>query len=93
VKERTTQVLLAIVALLLLAHLVRPALTSSASQAQQVEKAPAVLRAQEIELVDKKGLVVGQLRREGQGEPCPQALNLPAENESSEWKVMTSSKA
>ena len=60
-KERTTQVLLAIIALLLLANLVRPALTSSAAAAQQVEKAPAVLRAQEIELVDKKGLVVAQL--------------------------------
>jgi hypothetical protein len=46
-KERTTQILLATVALLLLAHLVRPALTSSA---QQSEPIPVVMRAQAIEL-------------------------------------------
>jgi len=60
-KERTTQVLLAIVAALLLAHLVRPALTSTPAQAQQVEKAPVVLRAQLFELVDKQGQVRAQL--------------------------------
>ena len=57
-KERTTQVLLAAVALLLLAHLVRPASTSSAAHAQEAGQAPAVLRAQAIELVDKQGKVV-----------------------------------
>ena len=60
-KERTTQALFGTVAILLLAHLVRPALTSSPAQAQQVEKIPAVLRAQAVELVDKKGQVVAQL--------------------------------
>jgi hypothetical protein len=62
-KERATQFLLATVALLLLAHLVRPSLNISTAQAQQqqVEKTPAVVRAQAIELVDKKGQVVGQL--------------------------------
>ncbi len=60
-KEHTTQILLAAIALLLLAHLVRPALTPFPTRAQQVEKVPAVIRAQAIELVDKKGQVVGQL--------------------------------
>jgi hypothetical protein len=60
-KERTTQVLLAIVAVLLLAHLVKPAFTSSPAQAQQPEKVPAVLRAQLFELVDKQGQVRAQL--------------------------------
>jgi hypothetical protein len=60
-KEHTTQILLAAIALLLLAYLVRPALTPFPTQAQQVEKVPAVIRAQAIELVDKKGQVVGQL--------------------------------
>lgn len=60
-KDRTTHILLAAIALLLLAHLVRSAATSSSAQGQQVEKAHAVLRAQAIELVDKKGQVVGQL--------------------------------
>jgi hypothetical protein len=60
-KERTTQVLLAIVAVLLLAHLVKPAFTSSPAQAQQTEKVPAVLRAQLFELVDEHGQVRAQL--------------------------------
>lgn len=60
-KERTTQVLLTAVALLLLAHLVRPASTSSAAHAQEAGQPPAVLRAQAIELVDKQGKVVAQL--------------------------------
>jgi hypothetical protein len=64
-KERTTQALLATVAILLLAHLVRPA--TSPAQAQQVEKIPAVLRAQAVELVDKKGQVVAQLHVEEDG--------------------------
>jgi len=60
-KERTTQVLLAAVAILLLAHLVRPGLTSSPAHAQQASKISSVLRAEAIELVDKKGQVVAQL--------------------------------
>jgi hypothetical protein len=60
-KERTTQILLALIAVLLLAHLVRPAGLSSAAQAQQGEKVPAVLRAQAIELVDKQGQARAQL--------------------------------
>jgi len=60
-KERTTQILLAIVAVLLAAHLVRPALISSSAQASQNEKPPAVLRAQSIELVDKQGQARAQL--------------------------------
>ena len=60
-KERTTQVLLAIVAVLLAAHLVRPLVISPAAQASQTEKIPAVLRAQSIELVDKQGQARAQL--------------------------------
>ena len=60
-KERTTQILLAIVAVLLAAHLVQPALISSSAQALQNEKPPAVLRAQSIELVDKQGQARAQL--------------------------------
>lgn len=59
-KEKTTQALLAIIALLLLAHLARP--TAFSTQAQNVkEQVPAVLRAQAIELVNKQGQVVAQL--------------------------------
>lgn len=60
-KERTTQILLALVAILLAAHLVRPTLISSSAQASQNEKIPAVLRAQSIELVDKQGQARAQL--------------------------------
>jgi hypothetical protein len=60
-KERTTQVLLAIVAALLLANLVKPAFTSSLAREPQTEKVPAVLRAQLFELVDKHGQVRAQL--------------------------------
>lgn len=60
-KERTTQILLAIVAALLLAHLARPALTSSHAQERQAEQTPAVIRAQAIELVDRQGQVRAQL--------------------------------
>lgn len=60
-KERTTQILLAIVAALLAAHLARPALTSSHAQAQRAEESPSVIRAQSIELVDKQGQVRAQL--------------------------------
>ena len=60
-KERTTQILLAIIAILLTAHLVRPSLISSSAHASQSEKIPAVLRAQSIELVDKQGQARAQL--------------------------------
>lgn len=60
-KDRTTQILLAIIALLLAAHLLRPAAISLSAQASQPEKIPAVLRAQSIELVDKQGQVRAQL--------------------------------
>lgn len=59
-KERTTQILLAIIAVLLAAHFVRPARFSS-SASPQGEKIPAVLRAQSIELVDKQGQARAQL--------------------------------
>ena len=61
-KEKTTQRWLAVIALLLLAHLVRPALPFLAVQAEQAkEAAPAVLRAQAFEMVNKQGQVVAQL--------------------------------
>lgn len=60
-KERTTQILLAIIAVLLLAHLVRPTLVSPPAEAQPAEQAPAVVRAQLFELVDKQGQVRAQL--------------------------------
>jgi hypothetical protein len=59
-KEKTTQALLAIIALLLLAHLVRPTHFFHEVQAAK-EQVPAVLRAQAIELVNKQGQVVAQL--------------------------------
>lgn len=59
-REKTTQALLAIIALLLLAHLVRPTTFSTPAQAT-TEQVPAVLRAQAIELVNKQGQVVAQL--------------------------------
>lgn len=60
-KDRTTHILLAAIAILLLAHLLRPATNSSSAQTSQVERVQDVVRAQAIELVDKKGQVVGQL--------------------------------
>lgn len=60
-KERTTQILLAIVAALLLTHLVKPALTSTQAQSRQPEQTPAVIRAEAIELVDKQGQARAQL--------------------------------
>ena len=57
-RERTTQALLATVAILLALHLVRSAPSVPVATAQEV--AP-VLRAQAIELVNGQGLVVAQL--------------------------------
>jgi hypothetical protein len=62
-QERTTQVLLTVVAVLLLAHLLRPTPQSPPAQAKGVEPTPAVLRAQVIELVDTQGRVIAQLHR------------------------------
>ena len=60
-KERTTQVLLAAVAVLLAAHLFRSAPVAPTAQAEEAGQVPAVLRAQEILLVDKQGKAVAQL--------------------------------
>lgn len=60
-KERTSQCLLAAVALLLGAHLLRPALQATTANAKDVEQVATVVRAQEIQLVDKKGKTVAQL--------------------------------
>jgi hypothetical protein len=60
-KERTTQVLLAAVAVLLAAHLFRSPPVAVTGQAEEAGQVPAVLRAQEILLVDKQGKVVAQL--------------------------------
>jgi hypothetical protein len=61
-KEKTSQRWLAVIALLLLAHLARPALPFLSAQAEQAkESAPSVLRAQAFELVNKQGQVVAQL--------------------------------
>jgi hypothetical protein len=59
-KERTTQVLLAATAGLLVAHMFRAAPVIEAVQAAP-QAAPEVLRAQRFELVDKRGRVVAQL--------------------------------
>jgi hypothetical protein len=60
-KERTTQVFLAVVGVLLLAHLFRPAPVLSSAPAGEAGTVPAVLRAQEIQLVNQQGLVLAQL--------------------------------
>lgn len=65
-KERTTQALLVVVGVLLGAILMRlgpaPAISATkAGEAGKAGKAPAVLRAQAFELVNKQGKVVAQL--------------------------------
>lgn len=60
-KERTTQVLLAAVIVLLAAHLFRSAPESPTARAGELEEVAAVLRAHEIELVDNQGKTVAQL--------------------------------
>ena len=60
-KERMTQLLLAGVGVLLAAHLGRPAPALITARADEAGQAPAVLRAQAIELVNKQGQVVAQL--------------------------------
>lgn len=60
-KERTTQCLLAAVAVILAAHLFRAAPSVPTADAQQGDQVAAVLRAQEIQLVDEQGKTVAQL--------------------------------
>lgn len=58
-KERTTQLLLAMVVILLLAHFFRGASAVSTVHTDEVER--SVVRAQAFELVDKQGKVVAQM--------------------------------
>jgi hypothetical protein len=67
-KERTTQVLLATVAVLLVAQFFRPVPQPFAAQAADADKVPAVLRARMIELVDERGQVRANLQVEPSGE-------------------------
>jgi hypothetical protein len=60
-KERTTQVLLTVVALLLAAQLLKSDPLLPAAEAQELKDAATVLRAQEIQLVDKQGKMIAQL--------------------------------
>ena len=60
-KERTTQVLLAIVAVLLTVHLWKSPAALSQVHAQDASPPKAVLRAESFELVNKAGKVVAQL--------------------------------
>ncbi len=60
-KDRTTHILLTVIAILLMANLVQLVSNKSSVRSQVVDKTPSVVRAQAIELVDKKGQVVGQL--------------------------------
>ncbi len=66
--ERTTQILLAAVGVLLVAQFFRSAPLTPAARAGEVEKIPAVLRARMIELVDEHGLVRANLKVEPGGE-------------------------
>ncbi|MCI0348337.1 MAG: hypothetical protein L0Z53_02840 [Acidobacteriales bacterium] len=65
-KERATQVLLAIVSVLLAAQLFRSA--PLAVKAEDTAAAPAIVRAQVIELVDDQGQTRAQLKVEPDGE-------------------------
>jgi hypothetical protein len=60
-KERTTQFLLAAVALLLVAHLFRTAPLLPTAAAKEAEPVATVLRAGEIQLIDQQGKMVAQL--------------------------------
>jgi hypothetical protein len=59
--ERTTQFLLAAVVLLLFAHLFRSAPLLSTADAKDAEQVATVLRAGEIQLIDRQGKTVAQL--------------------------------
>jgi hypothetical protein len=67
-KERTTQALLAIVALLLAMHLLRDVPVVATARAEDAAEVPAVLRARMIELVDDRGQVRANLQVEPGGE-------------------------
>jgi hypothetical protein len=66
-RERTTQVLLAIVATLLAAHFFRTAHVADTARADEAEQVPAVLRARMFELVDDRGQVRANLKVEPDG--------------------------
>jgi len=67
-KERATQVLLAVVGVLLVAQFFRSAPVPPAAQAEEAEKIAAVLRARMIELVDEHGQIRANLKVEASGE-------------------------
>ncbi len=67
-KERTTQVLLAVLGVLLVADLFRMPPAIAGGQASEAGQIAAVLRAQLIELVDIKGQTRAQLKVEPDGE-------------------------
>ena len=60
-KDRVTQLLLAAVILLLAAQGLRPVPRTAAASGADESPAPTVLRAEEIQLIDKQGKVVAQL--------------------------------
>ena len=66
-RERTTQVLLAAVVVLLALQLLRSDPAVLASQAADVKSVPDVLRARMIELVDERGQVRANLKVEPDG--------------------------
>ena len=66
-KERTTQVLIAVVGLLFAANLISSAGVADAPP-QNAANAPSVLRAQLIELVDAQGITRAQFKVEPSGE-------------------------
>lgn len=67
-KERTTQLLLAAIVLLLGAQYLRPAPAVPTARAEEAEKVPDVLRARRFELVDERGQIRASLKVEPSGE-------------------------
>jgi hypothetical protein len=67
-KKRMTQMLLAIVGVLLITQLFRPAPAAFNACAADGDEVPAVLRARMIELVDERGTVRASLRTGPTGE-------------------------
>jgi hypothetical protein len=67
-KERTTQLLLVLIAGLLALHLCRRSPLESTAQAQPGGQVADQIRAQTIELVDKEGRTRAQLKVESDGE-------------------------
>jgi hypothetical protein len=65
--DRSTQVLLAIVAALLAANFFRTAHVADTARADEAEQVPAVLRARMFELVDERGQVRANLKVEPDG--------------------------